>query len=437
MTRIAPRRDKADGWSGSPDERYRAVHTQPGAWNRVCYAGSMPARGLSFRGRIRRWYLLCALGVSVQLCGLGQPRFARAQALDSPGQLVAETPVSAAPPPLPGVEPAFAPSTPAEAQTPGATASPRADEPQRDDRPPPNRGADYDFGPDDVCPFCALTPQFPEGRRGLHWHEHWQPVGTREYIVAPVLGATGLAIQLLISPDDHSNWDGPILFDGAVRDALRLDSASSRDTARALSDVLLSVSFAQPMLFDTFVVAWWQKQSPRVAWQMFVINSQAYALTFTLNAATKRLTSRARPWVAGCDADPTGESCGTGGAYSSFYSGHAAMTATGAGLVCAHHTQLSLYRNNVLDSGSCLVAIAGTAVTGAMRIAADNHWSTDVLMGHFMGYLSGYLLPTLLYYKEFRITPHEDPAPGGEAPVLAVLPLITDSSAQAVVVGAW
>jgi membrane-associated phospholipid phosphatase len=227
------------------------------------------------------------------------------------------------------------------------------------------------------------------------------------------------------------------LFDSAARDALRLDSAGSRRTARVLSDVLLTVSYAQPMLFDTFVVAWWQKQAPRVAWQMFVINTQAYALTFTLNAATKRLTSRARPWVANCDADPTRESCGTGGAYSAFYSGHAAMTATGAGLVCAHHTQLSLYRNNVLDTGSCLVAVAGTALTGAMRIAADNHWTSDVLVGHFMGYLSGYLLPTLMYYKEFRITPHDDPAPGGEAPVLAVLPVITDTSAQALVVGAW
>lgn len=160
---------------------------------------------------------------------------------------------------------------------------------------------------------------------------------------------------------------------------------------------------------------------------MFVINTQAYALTFALNSATKRLTSRARPWVGTCDADPTRQSCGSGGRYSSFYSGHAAVTATGAGLICAHHTQLSLYRGDVLDTGSCVLAVLGTAVTGALRIASDNHWASDVLVGHLMAYTSGYLLPTLLYYQEFSLAPRDEPA----APILAVLPPLTETSAQA------
>jgi hypothetical protein len=170
---------------------------------------------------------------------------------------------------------------------------------------------------------------------------------------------------------------------------------------------------------------------------MFVINSQAYAFTFALNAATKRFSSRARPWVDNCDGDPSGESCGTGGRFSAFYSGHAAVTATGAGLVCAHHTQLSLYQNDILDTGACLTAVLGTAVTGAMRIASDNHWTSDVLVGHLMGYASGYLLPTLLYYKEFRTAPHEHAPPDPNAPVFAVLPVLTESSAQAVVFGVF
>lgn len=402
-------------------------------WHRICSPWSV-----SFRGRIQVRDLLCALGVMLQGFGFGHVRFARGQSLPPTGKRVAETPANAPPPALPVAEPARPASAPTEAQAPGAAAvSRRPPEPQRTRKPPSSRASTYDFGPGEVCPFCELTPQFPEGRSGLHWHDHWAPVGTREYIAIPLLGATALAMHFFIKPDRDSDWDQPILFDGAVRDGLRLSSPSSRETARTLSDMLLAASFAQPMLFDTFVVAWWQKQAPRVAWQMFVINTQAYALTLTLNAATKRLTSRARPWAANCDADPSGENCGSREAYSAFYSGHAAMTATGAGLVCAHHTQLSLYRNDVLDTGSCAVAVLGTAVTGAMRIAADDHWTSDVLVGHFMGYLSGYVLPTLLYYKEFRLTPHEDPPPGGEAPVMAVLPLITDTSAQAIVVGAF
>ncbi len=62
-----------------------------------------------------------------------------------------------------------------------------------------------------------------------------------------------------------------------------------------------------------------------------------------------------------------------------------------------------------------------------MRIMADNHWASDVLVGHLMGYLSGYLLPTLLYYKEVRTAPH-DHAP--ERPGVLALPIVNDHSLQ-------
>ena len=303
--------------------------------------------------------------------------------------------------------------------------------------PPPTPATpvgDYAFAPGEICPFCAITPQFPGGRSGLHWHDHWNTVGTREYITIPLLVAATFSLPLIQSESD-ADWNGPILFDAGVRDLWRLDSSGARQTARTLSDSLFVISYVHPLVIDNLIVTWWARQEPRVAWQMAVINAQAYALTFALNGATKRFTSRARPWVDNCDEDPTGESCGSGARYSSFYSGHAAVTATGAGLMCAHHTQLSLYRNPVLDTGSCLVAVAGTAVTGAMRIASDNHWASDVIMGHLMGYLSGYLMPTLLYYKEFRITPHDHPAPEETAPVFAFLPWVTENSARVGVVG--
>jgi membrane-associated phospholipid phosphatase len=70
--------------------------------------------------------------------------------------------------------------------------------------------------------------------------------------------------------------------------------------------------------------------------------------------------------------------------------------------------------------------VLGTATTGAMRIASDNHWTSDVLVGHLTGYASGYLLPTLLYYQDFRISPHEHEQPAG--PVFATLPMITPDS---------
>jgi membrane-associated phospholipid phosphatase len=294
----------------------------------------------------------------------------------------------------------------------------------------------YSFAPGEVCPFCGVTPEYPGGETGLHWHHHWNTVGVREYVTIPLLVGGALAFQFLASSERDADWNSPILFDSAVRDAWRLKSPGARKTARDISDGLFVLSYVHPVLVDNLIFTWGIRESPQVAWQMFVINAQAYALTFSLNGATKRLTSRARPWVAGCEADPSGQGCGSGGAYSSFYSGHAAVTATGAGLVCAHHTQLSLYRNPYLDTGACVVAVLGTAVTGAMRIASDNHWASDVIMGHLAGYASGYLLPTLLYYKQFRIAPHDDrQPPESTAPTFAVLPLIGPDSAQVSILG--
>jgi membrane-associated phospholipid phosphatase len=285
----------------------------------------------------------------------------------------------------------------------------------------------YRFEPGAVCPFCAITPQFPVGRSGLHWHGHWRSAGTPEYVSVSVLGASVLALRLFVPTASEARWDKPILFDAGVRSALRIDSAGGRKTASTVSDVLFVLEVLHPTVIDPLFVAWWKRESPFVAWQMFVIDAQAYGVTLLINDLTKRATARARPWVStdDCASDPEGPSCGSGGRYQSFYSGHAAVTATGAGLICAHHTQLSLYQSNWLDTGTCVLAVAGTAVTGAMRIASDNHWASDVIVGHLMGYVSGYLLPTLLYYKQFRVTPHED---SEDKPTLALAPLASDGA---------
>jgi membrane-associated phospholipid phosphatase len=296
--------------------------------------------------------------------------------------------------------------------------------------------APYKFQPGVICPLCELTPQFPLGRSGLHWHEHWRQAGVREYVTVSGLAAGTLAVGFLIPAPTSPSWTGPILFDSAVRNALRIDSASGRQTAATVSDVLFAWEVLHPTVVDPLLFAWWVRESPFVAWQMALIDAQAYAFTFLMTDVVKRVAARQRPWVStgDCAQNPDGPECGSGGQYMSFYSGHAAVTATGAGLICAHHTQLSLYQNEVLDKGTCALAVIGTAVTGAMRIASDAHWATDVLVGHLMGYTSGYLLPTLLYYKEFRTEPHDHPTP---SPVYATVPMITPKSLGVSVLGAF
>lgn len=340
-------------------------------------------------------------------------------------------------------EPPRAPATPRAAATaalaapPGAqffpalAAAPGPAATTVPERPP----EPYQFQSGVLCPLCKLTPQFPEGRSGLHWHGHWNSVGVREYVTVGALASAALGVQLFVPAPSSARWESPILFDAAVRDALRIGSTSGRKTAAIISDSLFIWELLHTSLLDPLLVAWWRREAPLVAWQMLVIDAQAYSLTMLLNTVAKRAVARARPWVAteGCESDPTSGRCQSDSRYVAFYSGHSAITATSAGLMCAHHTQLSLYQNDLLDTGMCGLAIAGTAITGAMRIASDNHWATDVIFGHLLGYASGYLVPTLLYYKEFRTAPHEHDA----GPTYALLPLVSGEALGLSVFGAF
>lgn len=216
---------------------------------------------------------------------------------------------------------------------------------------------------------------------------------------------------------------------------MRLDSPSARRAASSISDALFALEILHTSVVDPLLVAWWKREAPFVAWQMVVIDAQAYSMTLVLNQLVKRLTARSRPWASSndCAQNPDGPECGNGSPNVSFYSGHTAMTATSAGLMCAHHTQLSLYQSNFFDTGMCALAVAGTAVTGALRIASDNHWATHVIVGHLMGYASGYLLPTLLYYNEFRSTPHDHQ----NEPQFAALPLLERDALGISILGAF
>jgi membrane-associated phospholipid phosphatase len=300
---------------------------------------------------------------------------------------------------------------------------------------PANTGR-YEFQSGLACPFCQITPQYPAGRSGLHWHDHWRAAGMREYVTIGALVGALAGVYLFLPSPNEPRWNEPILFDTPARDALRIHSSSGRRVAATISDTLFYWEVAHPTIIDPLLVAWWKHESPFVAWQMVVIDAQAYALTLLLTDVTKRLTARARPWVSNqdCASDPSGKECGTTGAYQSFNSGHSAVTATGAGLICAHHTQLNLYQNDALDVGTCALAVLGTALTGVMRIASDNHWASDVLVGHMIGYASGYLLPTALYYRQFRSQPEQPHTP---APAFAALPLVTDQGLGLALLGAF
>jgi membrane-associated phospholipid phosphatase len=137
---------------------------------------------------------------------------------------------------------------------------------------------------------------------------------------------------------------------------------------------------------------------------------EAYSYSGLLSIISTQISARKRPYS---ECHEGGE-CDT----QSFYSGHAAIAATGAGLMCANHTRIALYGNPVLDIGSCVLMSVNALVTATTRVTADRHYATDVIVGTGFGFAFGYAVPVLLHYSygpknDKRLTFAPDPSCGG------------------------
>ena len=234
----------------------------------------------------------------------------------------------------------------------------------------------------------------------VEWRTEFRRVGWPEYVAAPLL-LTGAFVQsYFFEPETDADWTGPILLDRSFQNLLRADSAPGRARANSVSNVLLATSLLQAVLVDPWLVAAWIHGRPDVAWQMTVIDAQMFGLTEFTNRLTKRLVGRERPYGERCEQDPEIANCSTEVRYRSFFSGHATASSTFAGLTCAHHQKLALYGGFVPDLAACLGSVGVTLATGALRMAGDDHWWSDVVVGHLVGFSAGYLLTWALYYRE-------------------------------------
>jgi membrane-associated phospholipid phosphatase len=179
---------------------------------------------------------------------------------------------------------------------------------------------------------------------------------------------------------------------------LRADSASGRKRADTISSVLVGLSATQ-LMFDAWLVAAGIHKQPDVAWQMTVIDTETYGLSELAVTITKALVGRERPYAENCDSG-AGSDCNSSNRNLSFYSGHANSTSTFAGLTCAHHQKLALYGSFAADLSACLGSASAALASGLLRISADKHWWSDVLVGHAVGFSAGYLLSWGVYYRD-------------------------------------
>jgi len=231
----------------------------------------------------------------------------------------------------------------------------------------------------------------------LVWRDEWP-----KFRPAEIAFASGNTMQVVASAvlwnEPTRNFDGPVLFDGPIRDAIRLPTRDARTAAATVSDMMYYALLAYPAVEAPIDGA--VRGNGTVAAQTLAINWEAFAFAGASAIALEKV-GRARPMARECDRDPSYDRrCGeTARLNTSNVSGHTTIAFTGAGLVCAHHLNLPLYGGGAPDTFACVAAMTIATAQGVLRAQSDNHYATDVILGAALGIGSGYFLPRLLHYR--------------------------------------
>jgi membrane-associated phospholipid phosphatase len=194
-------------------------------------------------------------------------------------------------------------------------------------------------------------------------------------------------------------------FDASIRDALRWQRHGG--TAGTISDVSAFLLVPALALGLPAVIAPADRH-PDAAWVDGLVIVQAAVVAAGINQAGKFFAGRERPFVHALPEAEKTKTAHPNDNNLSFFSGHTTLTfalATAAGTVTTMNERR--YAPVVWASGLSLAL-----GTGYLRIAADKHYASDVLVGMVVGSLVGVGLPLLFH------SPPASPVPtAGAAPV--------------------
>jgi membrane-associated phospholipid phosphatase len=226
------------------------------------------------------------------------------------------------------------------------------------------------------------------------WPAHGvPPVGTWDIVAAGAFGAALLTVQLAVPAPTVSKWTEQNGFDNGIRSALRVSSEGGRQAMGYTSDALVYLLIAAPFLNAT-LVAGVEHERWDVGWRLIVLDAQAILLATTITISIQKAVARERPFVQECRTNPSLKDCSSGGQNQSFPSGHTTAAFAAVALECFHHGYLDTSHTG-WGAAVCPLTVAAAVGTGILRIAADKHWATDIIVGATIGGLVGYAVPAL------------------------------------------
>ena len=215
---------------------------------------------------------------------------------------------------------------------------------------------------------------------------------------------------------DEARWTKTNPLDDAVRDGLRWNGAHTDDANMASNLVLGAIPLAglSALLF-TDREGWSSPTSSRAKQAGYgaLIMLESASVAMLANQVVKFIALRKRPYTRSSEY-------GTFEAddHLSFYSGHT----TTAFALAVSGAMLYDMRGGEHRAAVWTTALLLAAGVGYLRIGADKHYFTDVLVGALVGAAAGYLVPKLLHQKDKESTVNYSvmPVPSSDAWILGV-----------------
>lgn len=244
---------------------------------------------------------------------------------------------------------------------------------------------------------AGILPERGEGSR-RKWDPAWRKFGLSNYLLTG--GSVLVAVGATAVAPKAGGWTERNSFDEWGRRTFSAPDYDSGLWARDLSDVLVSVNIAFPVLIDSLIVTYWYRRSEEVAAQMALITAEAVTVTAALQTLTSGLASRERPYLRDCGTsiDPDLEDCTESDRLRSFFSGHTSNAFAGAAVTCSHHAHHQVFGDPLADALACGIAFLSAGTTGMMRVVGRRHYLSDVMTGAAVGTLTGLGVPWLLHY---------------------------------------
>lgn len=237
----------------------------------------------------------------------------------------------------------------------------------------------------------------PRRRNEVHWHDEWTKFTWNEALISAAVTVANLNLEEALDGPREATVEFYVpLMDKEWRSLLVETNLSRRQAYARLSDIGYKGLVFAPYAIDvTLTLA--VHRNPEVAAQLFLIDFESFTLAAATQMLISRTIGRARPYVI--DLCTGGRPC-EGGPYRSLVSGHTMAAFTAAGLMCLHHEMLPIFGGGLPDKWACAWAVTVASATGFLRLPADEHWMSDVLLGAGLGSFYGYLLPKWLHFTK-------------------------------------